>query len=355
MSAIVTPFVQGTPDWIDARRNVVGSSDIAIITGSSPYRTSLFSLWAIKTRLLEPEPVDPATQELFDLGHALEPVIAARYTAMTGRLVRRRRHLLIHPTDAWMGASLDRVSARRGERRIIEIKWVPNRRWAIDGPEPVPAHVQDQVQWQLAVTGYDVAEVAVLAGDHVDIHEIGPDASYQADLRYVAADFWAHVERGERPPIDGSESTAETIRRLRPRDTLGLMDPTVEVAALAHAIRDATVAHKTARAEDIRLRNEMRWLLDEYSGVEDDDYRIHFRRSADRTVTIVDWQAVAAAYRHAIEAALDAIGANDMATTMMPPRSGLDAIEALHSATETVEGRRSLIPKFRDADTGRWF
>jgi putative phage-type endonuclease len=288
---------------------------------------------------LEPEPVDPATQELFDLGHALEPVIAARYTAMTGRAVRRRRHLLIHPDIPWMGASLDRVSSLRGDRRIVELKWVPNRRWSIDGPEPVPAYVQDQVQWQLAVTGYDVAEVAVLAGDHVDVHEIGPNASYQADLLYLGRDFYGYVGRGERPTIDGSESTAETIRRLRPRDTLGLMEPTVEVAALAHAIRDATLARKAAVEEDSRLRSEMRWLLDEHSGVEDDDYRIHFRRSADRTVVTADWRSIAGAYRSLLE--LD--------------EPYLDAIEAAHSNTDVVEGRRSLIPKFRDADTGKWF
>lgn len=341
-SAVRLPVLQCTPEWVDARRDVVGSSDIPIITGSSPYRTSLFSLWAIKTRLLEPEPVDAAMQELFDLGHALEPVIAARYVSMTGRPVRRRRHLLVHPQIPWMGASLDRVSARRGERRIIEIKWAPHRRFAVDGPEPVPAHVQDQVQWQLDVTGYDVADVAVLSGSTVDVYEIGPVAAYQADLRYVATDFRGYVERGERPPIDGSESTAETIRRLHPRDTLGLMEPTVETAALAHGIRDATLARKTATDEDSRLRSEMRWLLDEFSGVEDDDYRIHFRRSADRTVTTADWQAIAGAYRDLLAAI--PINATD-----------LDAIEGLHTSTELAEGRRLLIPKFRDADTGKWF
>lgn len=339
MSAVRTEYVQGTPEWVDARRDVIGSSDIPIITGSSPYRTSLFSLWAIKTRLVEPEPVDAATQELFDLGHALEPVIAGRYTEITGRPVRRRRHLLIHPDVPWMGASLDRTSARRGERRIIELKWVPHRRFAIDGPEPVPAHVQDQVQWQLAVTGYDVADVAVLSGSSVDVYEIEPDAAYQENLRFLGADFRGYVERGERPPIDGSESTAETIRRLHPRDTLGLMEPTVEVAALAHAIRDATIAAKAAKEEDTRLRSEMRWLLDEHSGVEDDDYRIHFRRSVDRTVTTAAWPAIAAAYR----------------SLLTLPEPDLDAIEGLHTSTEVVEGRRSLIPKFRDADTGKWF
>ncbi|HEY5277654.1 MAG TPA: YqaJ viral recombinase family protein [Coriobacteriia bacterium] len=329
MSAVATAFVQGTPEWVDARRDVVGSSDIPIITGSSPYSTSLFALWAIKTRLAEPEPPDPQTQELFDLGHALEDPIAARYTVITGRPLRRHRRLLVHPRDRWMGASLDRVSARRGERRIVEVKWVPNRRWATDGPEPVPSYVQDQVQWQLAVTGWDVADVVVLNGSHVDVHEVAPSEHYQADLRYLARDFWDRVEAGEHPAVDGSEATRDAIVRIHPRDTLGLMPPTPEVAALAHELREATAARKAAIEEDGRLRNVMRLLLDEYAGVEDDDYRIHFRRSADRRSTTTDWESLARLW--------------------MPS----DDLIAAHTATEIREGSRSLIPKFL-GDDGRW-
>lgn len=346
-AALALPFVQNTPAWIDARRDVVGSSDIPIITGSSPYRTSKFSLWAHKSRLAEPEPVDPETQEMFDLGHAMESVIAERYVLITGRPVRRRRHLLVHPVDRWMGASLDRVSARRGERRIVEVKWSPNRRWAQDGPEPVPASVQDQVQWQLAVTGWDVADVAVLSGSHVDVYQVEPSATYAADLRYLAREFWDRVEHGEPPEVDGSESTRATIARLHPRDTLGLMPPTAETAALAHAIRDADATLDTAKEEDGRLRNEMRFLLGEFAGVQDDDYRIHYRRSADSTSIKTDWRLVAEAYRFLL------LG-DERAGSWRHQPEGLDSIEALHTTTEVREGGRRLLPKFRDADTGKW-
>lgn len=355
MNALAVPnAIQGTPEWLDARRDVVGSSDIPIITGSTPYATSLFALWAIKSRLAEFEPPDADTQELFDLGHALEEPIAERYTAITGRPVRRRRQLLIHPTDRWMGASLDRVSARKGERRIIEIKWVPHRRWATDGPEPVPAYVQDQVQWQLAVTGYDVADVAVLSGSHVEVHEIEPSAAYQDNLRYLGRDFWDKVESGERPPVDGSEATRAAIARLHPRDTLGLLPPSPEVASLAYAIRDATAVRKAAVEEDGRLRNLMRLLLEEHSGVEDDDYRIHFRRSPDRIVTTTDWQRVAGIYREtldAINARLENADPWPLEVEQVVRDPGV--IEALNTTSEVKEGSRSLIPKFR-GDDGRW-
>jgi putative phage-type endonuclease len=288
--AVRVPGHQGTPAWLDARREVIGSSDIPVITGNSPYRTSLFSLWAVKTRLAEPEPIDPETQEMFDLGHAMEDVIAARYSLIADRPVKRVRDLLVSREDPRMGASLDRVSARKGERRIIEVKWVPHRRWYTDGPEPVPAHVQDQVQWQFAVTGYYVADVAVLNGSHVEVHTIERSDSYIADLRYLAKHlFWEHVDRGEAPPVDGTESTRATLGRMYPAERLGLLDPTPELAALAFRIRDAKAAAKAAELAKGEPENVMRSLLGEASGVRDDEagYRVSWvqNKPSER----VDW------------------------------------------------------------------
>jgi putative phage-type endonuclease len=337
-----TSFVQGSLAWLDARRDLIGSSDIPIITGSSPYRTSLFSLWAVKTRLAEPEIPSPETQELFDLGHALEPVIAARYVQITGRQVRRARRMLVDRKRPWMGASLDYVSARKGERRIVEIKWTPFRRWAHDGPEPVPAHVQDQVQWQLDVSRYDVADIAVMNGAHVESHELEPRAAYQENLRFVGRDFWDSVESGLRPALDGSEETRGIILQLHPRDTLGLLTPNAEVEALARSLRDAVKALKVAKEEDGRLRNELRWMLNDYAGVEDDEYRIHFRKAADKIVEVTNWEGIAAAYRQLLESLAPAL------------ETDLDTIQAANTTTETKEGGRSLIPKFRDEETGHW-
>lgn len=346
MSAIALPFRQNTPAWVDARRDVLGSSDIAIVTGNSPYRTSLYSLWAIKTRRAEPEPIDPETQELFDLGHALEPVIADRYTLMTGRPVKRAMRMLVHRTDPWMGASLDRVSAVKGERRIIEVKWVPHRRWQTDGPEPVPAHVQDQVQWQLMVTGYDVADVAVLNGSRVQYYEIGPLDAYQDDLRYLARHLWDFVERGMAPPVDGSESTRQTLAAIYPRETLGMVDPTPELAALAYRIRDTKAALKAAEAAAGEPANVMRSLLGEGTGVEGEDYRVTWTLNADGSKT--DWKSVAAGYRHLLDAWVSGEG----------PERFLDAdaiasVESIH--TVTTEGSRVLRTRFRNEEDGKWF
>lgn len=352
---------QNTPAWVDARRNFVGSSDLPVLTGNTIYATSIFSLWAIKTRLAEPEPIDPDTQELFDLGHALEDPIAARYELRTGRPVRRANLMRVRKDLPWAAASLDRVSAVKGERRIIEVKWVPHRSWAQE-PERIPAHVQDQVQWQLFVTGWDVADVAVLDGGKVYIHEIGPNADYQADLLYIARWFRQLVEAGTPPPIDGSEATAATLKRLHPRATLDLLEPTAEIDAMALEWKAARLAEKLAGAEAARLANLMRFVIGDAQGVDNEDggYRITWTNNKDTEHT--DWRLVAGAQRKLLEIIASSSPAQitmaAQAEGLLPARNPLtleellQGIEALY--TRTVEGPRVLRARFKDEESGKW-
>lgn len=336
--AIPLPFRQGTPAWVEARRDSIGSSDIPVLTGSSPFRgTSPLDLWAYKTRRLEAIPVDEMTQELYDLGHALEPVIGERYTAMTGRKLRRVSRMLRHPEVPWATASLDRVSAVRGERLIVELKWDP---WARFGQsaEEVPPHVQDQVQWQLLVSGYEAAEVAVLMGSHVERLEVAPDRDYQEGLLVIAGDFWMnHVQAGVPPEIDGSEATRRALARLHPTDDGTFMEPTAELHALMAQLREAIPAEKAATEEVARLKNAIRSALGDHSGAEADGWRITFKRGKGRRST--DWHAVAQVM-HSL--------------TGLPPEH-LD--EEAEKHTTTGEASRPLLTRWtgtREQEEGHW-
>jgi putative phage-type endonuclease len=324
---------QRTPGWIDARRESVSASDIPILTLNSPYRSSPVDLWAYKTHLLEVEPPDPELEELWDLGIALEPVIAQRYTARTRRPLVARHRLVRHPEVRWHTASLDRVSAVKGERRVVELKWAPHRRW-LDGPEPVPPHVQDQVQWQLYVTGWDVADVAVLNGATVEVHELERDDAYIADLVGIAGWFHEHVRAGTMPPVDGSEATTRALRRLRPRDDGTMLDPTPELEALMRAWRilDATI--KRDGRELARIKNVVRTILDTAGGSRGTDWTVYYRKPKDHEETA--WKAEAADLRAWLEELLEGMPSRD---------EDLAAIHARH--TTTKEGTRSLHPYWR--------
>lgn len=353
-SPIRVPGRQGTPAWLDNRADVIGSSDIPVITGSSPYRTSLVDLWAVKTRELEPAPDDPEDEERYWWGHALEEPIAQRYALSTGRKVRRVNDQLRHPVHGWVGASLDRVVV--GERRICEVKWAPRGDWRARGTEPVPGHVQDQVQWQLLVRGWSDADVAVLDGDRLAIHHLEADAGYQEALLTIAHErLWRHVQAGTMPKLDASDETRRTLARLADRRALvngHHLDARYypDLAEMATRLRAAQAAEKAAKGDVGTIKNAIGQVLlgAEATGVDGDGWRIDWHKNASSEKQVTDWQAVAAAYRVILLADEDIRGGyrHDVA--------GLDAIESLHTRTEAREGARPMRLWVKDEESGRW-
>jgi putative phage-type endonuclease len=312
MSAIATPFVQGTESWLEARRAGIGASDIPVIAGESPYRSAL-ELWAEKTGCVQTEP-DAETAELFEIGHLMEPVLLELYERRTGRHPKRVNRMLAHREIPWAFASLD---ARAPVRRAVEAKW-SNARWPSEG---IPDHVLFQVQWQLFVTGWDVADVVALVGRASRVVEVPRDQSLIDDLYRLAAEFWGHVESGIPPAPDGSESARLTIARLHPADDGTYLPATPDLVELVEMYRSAKAAKSAAEDAEKGIGNALRAVIADASGIEG---LCTLRKSADSTRT--NWPAVASAFRQLVTGHPDDV---------------LDAIESTHS--ETRQGPRPLL------------
>jgi putative phage-type endonuclease len=307
-----------------------------ILTGNSPYRESPYSLWAYKTRIIEAEPPDADTQELWDLGHALEPVIADRYALVTGRRVRRVNRMLQRPGElTWATASLDRVVI--GEPIIVECKWVPHRSWT--GPEAVPPYVQDQVQWQMYVTGYAMAHVAVLLGGKFEWHEVPADAAYQADLLAIARWFRGLLDMRTPPPIDASDATRRALVRRYPSDDGSVLVPGADMHALMRTWRSEERVAKLATARADAAANAVRAIMESHSEAtstgyvtsESGSWRVTYKKGAP--FVSHDYHAIAQALRAELH---DDFGVSDAL---------LDAIEAEHA--EQKDGHRTLRKTWR--------
>lgn len=326
-AAVQIAVRQGTPEWLEARRDGIGSSDAPVIAGE---RGSIIELWAEKTHRLDREPPDAETERLFDWGHRLEPVVAAWYTDETGRPLRHVNYLLRHPHVPYALASLDRVSARKGERRVVEIK---TERWGWPKDEPIPGFVQAQVQHQLWVTGYDVADVVILTGgSQPRIVEVPRDDGYIADLAFVEAAFWDNVETGTMPAADGSETTRRALSRMHPYDDGSMLPANADLVSLAEQLRAARIAKKAADADEGTLANAIRAIVGDASGVEG---VLTLRKNSDSTRT--NWPGVAKGYRLLLEDLECEHLAQAMRDRALP---SLDAVETAHS--ETVQGARVL-------------
>lgn len=336
MAAERLPVVQGTDDWLAARRNGIGSSDAAVIAGE---KGSVLELWGDKTGIVpRPEP-DEATAEMYAWGHRLEPLVAEAYTERTGRPVRRAMQMLRHPKVPWALASLDRVSAVKGERRIVELKVTSiDAKYAGDD---LPGDVLAQVQHQLWVTGYDVADVAVLKTHwRLGIFEVERDEAYLEDLTFLERDFWRRVELCEMPPVDGTENARRVLAQIYARNNGQMLMPAADLDLLAEELRLARAEAKAAEARQATIENGIRAVIGDADGFEGPWGRITWRKNADSEKT--DWKLVAGAYRRVIEEIA-------IADPEQPVPESLDAIESTY--TRTIEGPRVLRPYLKEEKT----
>lgn len=310
-------LLQGSPEWLEARRHTIGSADISSIVGESPHKGP-HTLAAEKLGLVEPV-VDAETQELFDIGHLMQPTLLRIYERKTGRKPRAEAGWRVHRQYDWATASLDGTAPRR---RVVEAKWSNALRWRPRelGDEKLPGDVAAQVQWQLFVTGWDLADVVVMEHGLPRVIETGRDDAMIADLFYFASEFRDRLERGELPPPDGSDTDRHTLARMHPVDDGTWVSATPDLAEMVEQLAAARAAKAEADKADKTIGNALRAILGDASGIEG---LVSLRKSAD--TTRVNWPAVAEAYRQLVTG---------------HPVQVLDAIQSLHS--ETSPGPRVL-------------
>jgi putative phage-type endonuclease len=305
---------QGTPEWREARRPTIGSSDIAVIVGESTHK-SAYTLAAEKLGLI-PELIDPETQQLMDIGLLMQPFLLQIYERVTGRKVRQISGWRKHPEIAWATASLD---GEAPVKRVVEAKWTHAKAWR--SGERVPGAVAVQVNWQMFVRGWDVADVVVMDHTQPRVEEVERDDTMIDNLLYFAREFMALLERGELPPIDGSESTASTLKARFPRDTGPWLPADPALVQLTTDLATARATKREAEDQERTVANALRAVIGDASGI---DGLVSLKKNRDSERT--NWPAVAGAYRKLLEG--------------VTPADTLDTLQSIH--TDTVEGARVL-------------
>jgi len=251
--------------WLDVRRSGIGSSDAAAAVGLNPYKSQL-ELWMEKTgrgaSLPQVDPNDESSPMYW--GTLLEPIVAAHYTKRTGNRVRRVNAVLQHPTHPWMLANLDREVMGSPDVAILECKTAGingARLWK----EGVPDYVHLQVMHQLAVTGKQAADVAVLiCGQDLQIIRIQRDEEQIQQLIRLEQAFWEYVEKDIQPPADGSDSADLALRCLYPRDTGEVLDLSQETE-LAGAFSDL-LAVRQKLADVVELESQLKQRIQQRMG-----------------------------------------------------------------------------------------
>ena len=207
-------------DWLEVRRQGIGSSDAAAACGIHPY-LSMLELWMIKTGRISSN-IDASSNNGIDgysplyWGNILEPMVAKYYQEHTGNKVRRVNAVLQHPEQPFMLANLDYAITGCKEVQILECK-TAGEHGAKLWKHGVPLYVTCQVQHQLAVTGKQAAHICVLlCGHEAKIYRVERDEQLIASITEQERLFWQYVETDTPPTPDHSESAALALKRLYP-------------------------------------------------------------------------------------------------------------------------------------------
>lgn len=244
-------------EWLAARRQGIGGSDAAAILGASRWRTRA-DVWLDKTGQA-PESVENAAMHW---GTVLEPVIRKEYEQRTGSLVMLPEMMqsTAHP---FMLANLDGIA---DGKKILEIKTArtPDG-WGEPGTDEVPLEYAAQVHHYMIVTGYKVADVAVLiGGSDFRIYTVEADKELHQAMIEREREFWHMVETMTMPePVDVRETIA-----LFAKDNGATIQATDQVKEWADRLADIKASLKDMETDKEELEDRIKHFMGAASNLE---------------------------------------------------------------------------------------
>ncbi|MEK3788569.1 YqaJ viral recombinase family nuclease [Paenibacillus sp. FSL K6-1230] len=199
-------------EWLDWRRQGIGSSEAAAVCGKHPWRCSVH-VYLDKIREL---PHTPDTLPM-KLGRMLKGTAAALFAEEHGWRLIRKKAIFRHPEHEFMLANIDRWIV--GQHTGLLCKTV--REYAKgDWEDRVPEHILIQCQHLMAVTGADHWWIALLIGGQ-QFRSIRVERDQRWIARIIAKEeqFWyQHVLPGIQPAWDGTPGSTELLKQLYPAD-----------------------------------------------------------------------------------------------------------------------------------------
>lgn len=178
---VLTPTAN-TPEWLTARKQIIGASEVACILGLSKWSTPL----GIYLDKLNPSVSDEMT-EWQEWGHRLEDAIARWVGEKQDMIVLPSPGLLQSVEYPWLGATPDRVTDA-GEP--VELK-TSDRFMADDWVDGVPDNYRIQVLVQMIVLGARRGYLAVLhGGNRPEFYVIEWDQVVVDQIIDITRGFW---------------------------------------------------------------------------------------------------------------------------------------------------------------------
>ena len=271
--------------WLEDRKTYLGGTDIAAIIGVHPYKSTM-EVYLEKTGQAEPKPSNAA----MEMGNILEPVVAQLYTERTGvqlelaALVRSPEYpfLAVNP-DYWIPGGNALVECKTAGAHMAKY-------WGDEGTDLIPIQYLIQCHWQLVLTGFDYVDVAVLiGGQDFRVYRVMPDVEIHDQLMDAAISWWnEHVVGNTPPPISGSSSDTEWLKRKYSSDNGEIINATEDIECAISELQAARIARIDAEKREAEAENIIKEFMGENSVLESNAGRFTWKAAKPSQVT--DWK-----------------------------------------------------------------
>ncbi len=267
--------------WLELRRKDVTSTEVAALFGLSPYMTA-YELWHRKHDNLE---VAFDVNERMKWGTRLQDSIAAGIAEDYDIRVRPMKEYM-RIAELRMGSSFDfkynyKMDAEDSPPLgILEIKNVDSLAfkdgWVIDGDNvEAPAHIEIQVQHQMAVSGVEHALIgALIGGNRVVLIKREPDQEVVAAIKKRIREFWDSVRNNIEPKPDFSKDSDFIARLYSFAEPGKIFNADERVSRLAMGYKQAAREAKEATEKKDAAKAEILTLIGSAEKVLGDKFSI---------------------------------------------------------------------------------
>lgn len=267
MAESVAVVCRDRSEWLTTRRGMVGGSDAPAVLGISKWSNPL-KLFVEKRGLVE----DKVEAPWMTVGRVIEGAITQLYQEQTGREVIDLGPMTIlkDPERPQIGTTLDRLVVDKEKGLgVLEAK---NTSLTADWTDEPPAWVQAQHQHELAVVSAicraqkrpepEWGSIAVLLGGRdFRYFDVPKNERFIKVLLQVELEFWARVESGDPPPVDGTEHSRDALKVLYPNDDGAEIELPVEAEVWVGILQQAKLGQKTLKDEEDKAGNLLREAL----------------------------------------------------------------------------------------------
>jgi hypothetical protein len=235
---------------------------------------SRYTLYQVKAGIIPAPPVDDSPGSLVWFGKRLEPAIGPMAAELYAWDITPGPYAIDDQCPG-SGASLDFLIKAPGPEElrlgfvgpgVLETKNIGLVQYFRDwtGGEP-PSHIIAQLQHLLGCSGCAWgAVVALVNGNELPAYRYTARPALIDGIRHEVAAFWDGVRDRRPPPIDGSESTADTLKTLfPPRKADEVVDLTYdnEMPGLAAAWLIAQANSKASEVAFQEIKNQIAFKM----------------------------------------------------------------------------------------------